>query len=218
MIHTAAVDSDLPGFFVAVFFFFSEARGTLSSPRRRSPGTLEQGICLDYVSFHRIRNLKTECCSSIIYFFPWLFTQRSLASGSSAVNSGTHKKWLIFAFCFGLEKWKQFPCPGVISEFFVTASFSGELWMRANVPENSVSDDRNWTERQKDRQSSVCFICNYHDKLVISLTSTSSFPLFLKKNYPDLEDGMFFQFRWIHCTDSDKSQWEKEMHLAKHKT
>lgn len=55
-----------------LLFFFSEARGTLSSTGWHSPGTLEQRICLDYVSFHRIRNLKTECCSSIIYFFPWL--------------------------------------------------------------------------------------------------------------------------------------------------
>lgn len=159
MIHTAAVDSDLPGFFVAVFFFcfFSEARGTLSSPRRRSPGTLEQRICLDYVSFHQIRNLKTECCSSIIYFFPWLFTQRSLSSGSSAVNSGTYKKWLIFAFCFVLEKWKQFPCPGVIWEFFFYRQLLRWIMDESKCPWK-LSIKRQKLNRKTERQTVVCLL------------------------------------------------------------
>lgn len=87
-------------------------------------------------------------------FFPWLFTQRSLAVGHQlSTQEGTRNGWFLHFVLQNnsgvIAAWKNgntFPALKSYQNFFFSTSFSGELWMRANVLANSVSGDRNWTE------------------------------------------------------------------------
>lgn len=74
-----------PAWFLFCFFplccCFSMTHVTLLSSQRCSQGILESEEhknCLVYISFHRIRNLKTKCCCNINDFFSsWVFRSGS---------------------------------------------------------------------------------------------------------------------------------------------
>lgn len=170
-------------FFCCCFFFLKRA-----VPFHPLGGALQglQGAknLLSFCFFPPNKKLEDRMLQQHQFFFsPGCSPRGALQLGHQlSTQERTRNGWFLH-FVLAWRNGNTFPALKSYQNFFLPpASPVNYGWEQMSLKTQfQTTETEQKTERQTVVHDGVCFICNYSDKLVISLTSTSSFPLFFLK-------------------------------------